>query len=991
MVNSLTRNAGLKLGPIILETLVKHYFDRIAKDHESEESTRLRREELLYDEAFIVIKSFMEAATKHTVEELQAFSNMRTPSPPWVHAVRLLVPMTCCDEAATHLIKALGGEEVTKHVVGGTKWWQVRGVKGVDAEWMVAKKDYQEAKKKQKACGTSGPEPPENGDANEEMPSQYQPEMDEMRCVLYAHGGGYYFGSLDQERYSIQRLARKINGRVFAINYRLAPQYPFPCAIQDFIAAYLYLIQPPPGALHTPVSPSSIVFAGDSAGGGLCIAGLQVIRDSGLPMPAGAVLISPWCDLTHSFPSIHLNTATDIIPPYGLSFHKPSTLWPPPPDHVTTRVHQGLRVRVREAVRPKDKGKEDSDEAKPRVPSSDPLTHPGGLPSRPQTPDYTLDDPSTGRKLHLGAAQSLPTAVTPDSVRSQKVEMTTAKGEKLAIDGQVHMYTPNYLLTHPLVSPVVSYLGGLPPLLVSAGDKEVLRDEIIYFAHKAAHPEKYPVKPESKLLYPALEGIEQRYGPTKVHLQVYDDCAHTLPILFAFTTPGKYCFRAMATFIKYVTGMLPKPSTEVPMVLGNENGMTLSPESTQMNLLRSASTNHANQEQASLSGPSHLPIARSEPLVADNIASTTSSPLLANSVGALQSGPSGAPVAPERRKSKRRAFSTSVSRASSFLRRRHATSEVEVPPIPSSPRSPPHGHSSSQSSDVGGPRWQFHRSSADPLQHYAGEVDVYDNGLDTMIRERISTRGVIRPLEPESELSAFRLPSELIGEISELAVRRYMDGTITFGKKFKKATTAIEKARTRNLERARQDTMRNMVQLQAFLQSDKEQEGTDAGEKEKGVVGGQAMQGLVASGSWQWAWALDMDENPPPSSIVSRRDTEEARRLAKIADHAVLTEDHTLSGNNLWQLIVNFLTTTPDRDQHKHHKRYDHKHEREEKQDTTATNPDRPVDVEGTAQAKPGEKAESTSRREKIVSKFAWLAAENRKSQRAAANGHGEQ
>lgn len=67
---------------------------------------------------------------RHTVEELQAFSNTRTPSPPWVHAVRLLVPMSCCDEAAKYLIKALGGEECTKRVVGGTKWWQVRGVKG---------------------------------------------------------------------------------------------------------------------------------------------------------------------------------------------------------------------------------------------------------------------------------------------------------------------------------------------------------------------------------------------------------------------------------------------------------------------------------------------------------------------------------------------------------------------------------------------------------------------------------------------------------------------------------------------------------------------------------------------------------------------------------------------------------------------------------------------------------------------------------------------
>ena len=177
----------------------------------------------------------------------------------------------------------------------------------------------------------------------------------------------------------------------------------------------------------------------------------------------------------------------DIIPQYGLSFHKPSTLWPPPPDHVTARVHKRLRERVREAVRPKDKDKDGEDSAgpaKPSVPPDDPSTHPGGLPpqhpSRPQTPDYTLSDPSSGRTLHLGAAQPLPALMSPDGVRSQRLEMTTAQGERLAIEGQVHMYAPNYLLDHPLVSPVVSYLGGLPPLLVVASDKEVLRDEIVY-------------------------------------------------------------------------------------------------------------------------------------------------------------------------------------------------------------------------------------------------------------------------------------------------------------------------------------------------------------------------------------------------------------------------------------------------------------------------------------------------------------------------------
>lgn len=72
----------------------------------------------------------------------------------------------------------------------------------------------------------------------------------------------------------------------------------------------IYLIRPPPEADHSPINPGNIVIAGDSAGGGMSLALLQVIRDAGLPMPAGGILISPWCDMTHSFPSVHTNTDT---------------------------------------------------------------------------------------------------------------------------------------------------------------------------------------------------------------------------------------------------------------------------------------------------------------------------------------------------------------------------------------------------------------------------------------------------------------------------------------------------------------------------------------------------------------------------------------------------------------------------------------------------------------------------------------------------------
>ena len=78
----------------------------------------------------------------------------------------------------------------------------------------------------------------------------------------------------------------------------------------EYIFTDLYLIQPPIGASHLPVNPNKIVICGDSSGGGLALALLQVIRDACLPLPAGGVLVSPWCDLTHSFHSIITNTDT---------------------------------------------------------------------------------------------------------------------------------------------------------------------------------------------------------------------------------------------------------------------------------------------------------------------------------------------------------------------------------------------------------------------------------------------------------------------------------------------------------------------------------------------------------------------------------------------------------------------------------------------------------------------------------------------------------
>ncbi|KIP11336.1 hypothetical protein PHLGIDRAFT_21763 [Phlebiopsis gigantea 11061_1 CR5-6] len=900
MVNALTRHTGVKIGPLLFETLVKHYFDRLVKESESQgrKSTNLRRDELLYDEAFNVVKTFLEASTKHTVEELQKFSNTRTPAPPWVHVVKLLVPMSCCDEAATIVIQALGGEEMTKHIVGGTKWWQVRGVKGVNAEWIATKKDWQEAKRrfKQRGAGrasnddharrsTSGSTDSGHEGVPQDAPPDYHPDMDEMRCILYTHGGGYYFGSVDQERYAIQRFARKINGRVFAINYRLAPQYPFPCALQDVLAAYLFLIRPPEGASHRPVNPAHIVVAGDSAGGGLTIALLQVLRDCGLPLPAGATLISPWCDLTHSFPSIHTNTATDVLPPYGLSFYKPSTLWPPPSDDLNTEVRERLRTRIRQAV---------------RMTSKDPTTLASPIKSRPVTPSGGGNDlrlPQTGQTLHLGSTASLPHI--PTDSRDQTVTCVTAAGETLQIQQQIHLYAPNYLLGHPLVSPVVSYMGGLCPLLIIAGDAEVLRDEIIYLAHKAADPTKFPITQEAQEMYPALKGIEERFGPTPVHLQVYDDAAHILPILFSFTTPAKYCFRAISSFTRHVTGLPPLTTSDS---IG-QIPVTLSPP-TSPGLGTPSSDRFLSAEDVRLGGASERQLhAHSSP-------------------PSCEASPRPLTTPPQQRVSLRRTLSSHVSRAGLLFAR-----GTQTPPRQASPPLAGVTPERDESGDAAGPRF-FGSGMKNEDERHAGEAAVYLNGLvpGTMLRERVSTHGVIRALEPEDELSAFSLPPELIGVVSELAMRRYHDAHVRFARKFSGTTHTIEARRRRNLDTAHRDAQRSMQQLQAYFSGK---------EKSERFVGLKA--GVPARGSWSWAWALDADERPPPSSIVARRDTQEAVELARIADQAVLSEeDVIMSGNNLWSLVVSFLTASPDKG-HKHH---DHSHD-QQAADTRESNRER--------------------------------------------------
>jgi epsilon-lactone hydrolase len=122
--------------------------------------------------------------------------------------------------------------------------------------------------------------------------------------VLYLHGGGYVAGSPSHYRHFTWRIAAVTRCAVLAIDYRLAPEHPFPAALEDAVAAYRWLFAG--GA-----DPRQSAIIGDSAGGGLALAMLLKLRDDGLPLPSAAVALSPWTDLALQGRSLQLNAKAD--------------------------------------------------------------------------------------------------------------------------------------------------------------------------------------------------------------------------------------------------------------------------------------------------------------------------------------------------------------------------------------------------------------------------------------------------------------------------------------------------------------------------------------------------------------------------------------------------------------------------------------------------------------------------------------------------------
>lgn len=430
-----------------------------------------------YHEGLRLIRQFLTYASQHTVEDVQAFTAQWVPCPTWVLMDEIAIPDPFITRAADIVASQLGPHGL--EVVGGKEWWQWRRPeKPLHAEWIEMKSDANERKAKAKKKAD--------------------------RIILYIHGGAYYFGSTGEHRYQMQRHARKLKAQLLAPKYRLAPQFPFPCGLHDCVATYLYLIQD-----H---DPNTIILGGDSAGGGMVIALLVTLRDQNIPLPAGAIQLSPWVDLTHSFPSVAGDGELDYIPAMGFH-HKPSAAWPPPNaadlEELSTTAPSPSQINKTEPIPKADAAQGFSATDASTEP---PLPHDSGVPKPGQNLSIDLD------------------------------------GKLIEIQDQIQMYAANHLLSHPLVSPVMQpSLGGLPPLLIQVGGGELLRDEQIYLAHKAAHPHKYPPPDAVTREWDPENKILNKYGPTQVQLQVWDDLCHVAHTL-SFTRPAKYMYRGVAQF-----------------------------------------------------------------------------------------------------------------------------------------------------------------------------------------------------------------------------------------------------------------------------------------------------------------------------------------------------------------------------------------------------------------------------------------------------------
>ncbi|KAK5133415.1 hypothetical protein LTR08_007754 [Meristemomyces frigidus] len=178
-----------------------------------------------------------------------------------------------------------------------------------------------------------------------------EPTRTSSTTILYFHGGAYYLCDPSTHRALCSRLAKESHGTVCSVRYRLAPKAAFPSQLLDGFMMYLSLLYPPPGSTHEAIAAKDIVFAGDSAGGNLSFALLQLLlqlhrtsqnptvrfhgKTVDVPLPAAATANSGWFDIARAMPSLMSNAKYDYLPPPKhddtLSKFPADAIWPATP------------------------------------------------------------------------------------------------------------------------------------------------------------------------------------------------------------------------------------------------------------------------------------------------------------------------------------------------------------------------------------------------------------------------------------------------------------------------------------------------------------------------------------------------------------------------------------------------------------------------------------------------------------------------------------
>ncbi|PYH92745.1 hypothetical protein BO71DRAFT_382953 [Aspergillus ellipticus CBS 707.79] len=284
--------------PLILKTIFLHAIRLSAVTGKQDMRTEL---------TVAVIRSFLAFKSPIGKQQKDSIRDPGVKGPMWVSKVTLPRPEDDIQDAVIKAIEDLKVGDVTYHIPG---------VAPVEAEWT----GYRSGVDKNT---------PQPDISEEEKYEELRKESKEDMVILYFHGGIYFLMDPCTHRPAVAQLSKRTGARILSVRYRLAPQNPFPAALVDALVAYFSLISPPPGSLHEPVPPNKIVFAGDSAGGNLCLVLLQALltlrhvyptirfhgRDIPVELPAGVALSSPWCDMTRSMPSVHHNSIYDYIAP----------------------------------------------------------------------------------------------------------------------------------------------------------------------------------------------------------------------------------------------------------------------------------------------------------------------------------------------------------------------------------------------------------------------------------------------------------------------------------------------------------------------------------------------------------------------------------------------------------------------------------------------------------------------------------------------------